>query len=159
MLEYTGASEIDIIAHSRGVTYSRIIAKGGFVDGIDEPFFVGPPLAPRINTFIGIAGHCWGNPNCLLPEQANFRACSKLDGGYPGSEDAEPYPKDLSKVLLDLNANPIKEGKHTFSILSLYDRAYTYSRLSCEWPTMDASFKYNSSVYDHLGTRDLSVEI
>jgi len=47
-----------------GVTFARKVAKGGFVFSDDKPYYVGPSLTSRINTFIGIAGRNWGISYC-----------------------------------------------------------------------------------------------
>lgn len=44
VLKYTGAEEIDLIAHSMGVTLSRRALKGGWSFISEFPYFIGHPL-------------------------------------------------------------------------------------------------------------------
>eukprot|EP00347_Sterkiella_histriomuscorum_P003794 403362914 len=160
VLEYTQAPQIDIISHSFGVTFSRRIIKGGLVFGDTHPYYIGEPLNKRVNTFIGIAGRNWGKSACLISfYYDNYRNCNRLNGGYPGDEDAQPYPKNMSLALLELNVNPIKEAEHTYAIFSVYDSPIMFSRYTSEWPTMDASHMFTTPEYDHVGSRDLSAEM
>ena len=68
VLLYTGADEIDVIAHSMGVTLTRRVLKGGFSYATENPYFIGKPLTNRVHTFIGIAGPNWGNAYCQIKE-------------------------------------------------------------------------------------------
>jgi hypothetical protein len=73
VLEYTNSTEIDVVAHSMGVTYTRRALKGGWAKayskrtfGTDSDlYYIGEPLESRVRTFIGIAGMNWGNAHCL----------------------------------------------------------------------------------------------
>ena len=62
-----------------------------------------------------------------------------------------------------MNLNPDREGQHTFAIWSTYDvtSAYPlfYGRITEEYPTMDAAYKFYSPEYTHLGVRDLTGEM
>ena len=90
--------------------------------GDDEPYYIGLPIANRINTFIGMAGANWGASLCMMKDFVdNFRGCSILNGFFPGSKDDDPMPKDMSLFLKELNINPTKEADQTFAIYSLYD--------------------------------------
>eukprot|EP00347_Sterkiella_histriomuscorum_P017744 403348162 len=160
VLEYTQAPYIDMISHSFGVTFSRRVIKGGLVFGDTHPYYIGEPLHKRVNTYIGIAGRNWGISSCIMSfYYDNYRICNKLNGGYPGSEDAQPYPKNMSLALLEMNVDPTKEAEHTYAIYSAYDASKMFSRYTQEWPTMDASYMFTTPEYDHVGTRDLSSEM
>ena len=143
-----------------GVTYSRRAVKGGFTQADENPFFIGKPLTDRVNTFIAIAGRNWGIPTCNMEfHLENFKICNKLNGGYPGTKDAEPYPKDISLLVKEMNLDPTREGDHTYAIFSMYDQPYTFSRYSAVWPTMDEKYVFTTPEYDHVACRDNSTEI
>ena len=69
VLEYTNATQIDVIAHSYGVFYGRRALQGGWAKtysknsiGTDsDMYYVGPPLFDKVYNFIAIAGPAWGN--------------------------------------------------------------------------------------------------
>jgi triacylglycerol lipase len=66
VLAYTGASKVNIIGHSMGVTLGRKVVQGGRVASGPNPFDLGPSLASKVETFIGIAGANWGLTTCYL---------------------------------------------------------------------------------------------
>jgi triacylglycerol esterase/lipase EstA (alpha/beta hydrolase family) len=95
VLEYTGAQEIDVIAHSMGVTYSRRALKGGYakayakqtIGTVHDAYWIGEPLGDVVRTFIGIAGGNWGSHHCLEKEYTHlWQMCNRLTGFYPGSK-------------------------------------------------------------------------
>ena len=99
------------MAHSMGVTYARRVIKGGFSFAEDEPYYIGPPLTEKVNTFIGMAGLNWGASSCSKKDfYDNFRFCNKLNGFYPGTKDTDPMPYDISLFLRELNTDPTNEG-------------------------------------------------
>ena len=67
VLAYTGAAEIDIVAHSLGVIIGRRVLKGGRVLTEFEDYQIGKPLNDRVRTFVGIAGPNYGVYECLIP--------------------------------------------------------------------------------------------
>eukprot|EP00347_Sterkiella_histriomuscorum_P009724 403340126 len=161
VLEYTQAPQIDIIAHSMGVTFSRRLIKGGMVYGDIKPYYVGEPINDKVNTFIGIAGPNWGAASCNMDFWLqNFRTCNKLNGFYGGSKDGSPTPPDMALFLKELILDPIKEADFTFGIMSLYDTPNKiFGRYNTEWPTMDKMHIFDSPEYTHVGSRDLSGEM
>jgi hypothetical protein len=115
VLEYTQAEEIDVISHSMGVTFARRVLKGGWskthsnrTQGHDgDSYYIGPPLTHRVRTFIGIGGGNWGSPLCLVPEHiTGWGICDKKLGFYPGAQWEDPYPRDMSPFIIELNSNP-----------------------------------------------------
>jgi triacylglycerol lipase len=48
-----------------GVTLGRRVIKGGVVSEAENPFDLGPSLASKVDTFIGIAGANWGLTTCF----------------------------------------------------------------------------------------------
>ncbi len=64
VIEYTNATQIDVISHSMGVTYARRALQGGWVRtyakhsvGTDsDMYFIGEPLERNVSTYLAIAG-------------------------------------------------------------------------------------------------------
>jgi len=82
VIAYTGATKINVISHSMGVTLGRRVIKGGQVNASPIQFNLGPSLANKVETFIGIAAANWGLVNCYL--MPLFETCNNLNGYYPG---------------------------------------------------------------------------
>ena len=80
VLDYTGATEIDVVAHSLGTSLTRRALKGGWVVTANEQYYVGAPLTNKVRTFIGIAGFSRGTYLCELQQ---YRLCNGIDGIYP----------------------------------------------------------------------------
>ncbi len=155
VLAYTGASKINIISHSMGVTLSRRVIKGGVVNAAPQSFNLGPSLANKVDTFIGIAGANFGLTNCYLVPYA-FPTCNGLNGFYPGDALG---PVGLSKYLRELNNDQIKEGSHVFSIFSTTDDLIgygdlVYGQFTSLWPTVDASKTFTFEISCHMKLRD-----
>lgn len=64
VLKYTGAEKIVVIGHPISVTLGRRVIKGGQVSSTFYPFDLGPSLADKVDTFIGIAGANYGLVTC-----------------------------------------------------------------------------------------------
>lgn len=133
-----------------GVTLGRRVIKGGEVKGTANPFNLGASLANKVDTFIGIAGANWGLATCYT--FPTYATCSALDGFYPGFMIG---PVGLSTYLKELNDDTVKEGDHTFALLSTADDLIMYGDLvfgkfTSEWPTLDAT-----KIYKTLGHMDL----
>ena len=56
VLSYTQADKITVVAHSMGVTLTRRVLKGGMVKSAAAPYYVGPPLTDKVDSFISLAG-------------------------------------------------------------------------------------------------------
>jgi triacylglycerol esterase/lipase EstA (alpha/beta hydrolase family) len=65
-MKYTGSDKINIISHSMGVTLARRVIKGGVVNAAPQSFNLGPSLAGKVDTFIGIAGANYGLVACSM---------------------------------------------------------------------------------------------
>jgi hypothetical protein len=70
---------------------------------------------------VGISGANLGLENCYFETFA--KTCNDVDGYYPGSP---PNGNGLSKYMVDLNTDGIKEGKYVFSMLSTFDDLIMY---------------------------------
>jgi len=81
---YSGANQVDVVAHSLGVTLARQAIRGGnIVDENGQRYQLGPSIAPRIATLVGIAGANLGLVGCY-PEAVTSPTCNKNTGFYPG---------------------------------------------------------------------------
>lgn len=85
VLDYTGASKVDVIAHSMGVTLTRRVLKGGVVNGVEGAYNVGDPLTSKIDTFLSLAGGNYGIYTCK--GHKSDKCCNDIDGYWP----AKPY--------------------------------------------------------------------
>ena len=84
VLDYTGAKQVNIIAHSMGVAIARKAIKGGSgIDHIAGNYDLGGSIAYQVHAFIGIAGVNLGLMQCI-PNIA-FNYCNKVDGLFPGA--------------------------------------------------------------------------
>lgn len=134
VLKYTGAKKINIISHSMGVTLGRKVIKGGA--GYDGgKYDLGPSLADKVETFIGISGGNWGLTACFGPGSVS-PTCSPVNGFYPGISIG---PIGLSKYLSDLNNKGGKESKYLFTIYSFADEVIccgdlVYGKLTTKIP-------------------------
>jgi triacylglycerol esterase/lipase EstA (alpha/beta hydrolase family) len=72
VMEYTGAEQIDVIAHSMGVTLGRRALKGGWHlsersgggSQTHSSYDLGDPLTDKVAHFIAIVGPNYGVLNC-----------------------------------------------------------------------------------------------
>jgi triacylglycerol lipase len=122
VLDYTGATEIDVIAHSLGTTLARRALKGGWVNSKFENYYVGAPLTKKVRTFIGIAGFSGGNYLCSLASFQVYRLCNDVDGIFPG-ELARDNKTVVGKsdYLVALDHDHTREAQHTLSYGSTAD--------------------------------------
>jgi triacylglycerol lipase len=83
VLVYTGASHVNVIGHSMGVTLARKVLKGGSAkDHKDGVYNIGDSLAPYVKSFVGLAGGNLGLANCVA--SSVIPTCGDVDGFYPG---------------------------------------------------------------------------
>lgn len=156
VIAYTGADKINIVSHSMGVTLGRRVIKGGMVKAAPNPFNLGPSLADKVDTFIGIAGANWGLTNCYL--FPGYQTCNNINGYYPGYALG---PVGLSSYLAELNDDNTKEGANVYALFSTEDELIGYGdvvwgQYTSEWPTITSSVVYNTAEYTHMGIRDLT---
>ena len=138
-----------------GVTLGRRIIKGGIVYAAESQFDLGPSLAGKVDTFIGIAGANWGLVTCYMVP-IGFATCNSLNGFYPGFAIG---PMGASKFLTELNSNNIKEGDHVFSIFSTTDDLIgfgniVYGKYTSMWPTVDSYRTFSFDISCHMKLRD-----
>ncbi len=69
-------------------------------------FYIGKPLTQKVAHFIAIQGPNFGVKNCTEENYAYYhRSCDRYQGYNPGSAPGEPFPKDMSFFLQELNSD------------------------------------------------------
>ncbi|MBC7797633.1 MAG: lipase, partial [Pyrinomonadaceae bacterium] len=95
---YTGATKVDIVTHSMGVTLTRKAILGG--SGNDSlnggSYNLGSPITSSVDTFVGIAGANWGLVSCYQTNSST-PTCGATNGLYPGYASGSP-PYGLSNI-------------------------------------------------------------
>lgn len=88
VLAYTGASKIDVVAHSMGVTLVRKAILGGSAsDALGSGTYnLGSSLGGKIDTFLGIAGANVGLTSCWYSGPGT-PTCGATNGFYPGTSN------------------------------------------------------------------------
>lgn len=97
VLDYTGASKVNIISHSMGVALARKAIKGGSAyDRVAGNYSVGASLRNRVRTFIGIAGFNLGLAQCFAKGEVPY--CSHEDGNHPGGTPVSGPSRFLTNI-------------------------------------------------------------
>lgn len=157
--EYTGASKVDIVAHSMGVTLARKAIKGGAAsDPLDGGSYnLGVPLTSLVDTFVGIAGANWGLVSCYQ-SGGGMPTCAGTNGLYPGYWYG---PMGLSSILTDINATSHYEGSHVYTIWSTADEIIgggdlVWGRYTSQIPGQNGEKTFSSYPYGHINSKDLT---
>ncbi|MDJ0841892.1 MAG: lipase family protein [Acidobacteriota bacterium] len=159
---YTGASKVDVIGHSMGVTLGRKAIKGGWHSDLlaGGSYYVGNAITGSIDTFVGIAGANQGLVACYLTGPTT-PTCGSTNGLYPGYLVWGLGPYGVSDILTDLNNSSGYEGSWVFSIWSTADGLIGYNNLvygkrTSRIPGQDGERTFAGSAYDHFGCKDLT---
>jgi hypothetical protein len=162
--QYTGASKVDIITHSMGVTLTRKAIKGGPAsDALNGGSYnLGSSLTSIVDTFVGIAGGNWGLVSCYATP--GVPTCGTTNGLYPGAFACSPMPCGLSNFLAELNSSSGYEGAYRYSIWSTADQiigygGLVYGRYTPQIPSQTGERVFSTAPYGHFGVRDLTGEI
>ncbi|EFO26782.2 lipase [Loa loa] len=168
VLDYTGASKVDVIAHSFAVPLMRKVLKGGNLIATDGNCVLGKPLGHRVDTFLGISGANYGLCVCQLA-QTIPAWCNALDGLYPGYTcedqlicaypDSECKQKNYSAFLENLNNDPNREADHVYAMWSDVDevlllRGMTWGKPTSRIPGMNG--RWVSDRNSHMAMKDLT---
>jgi len=168
---YTGASKVDVISHSLGVTLTRRAIKGGTVsDYANGSLTLGTSLNSFVDTFVGIAGANRGLLTCgEWPLNVWTPTC-----GPHGLSVNNTFLVDVNggKAYTYLwwgvwtpNTLSMKVGSYTYSIKSWVDEVacnlamgstgcYVYSAHTSTLDGENGSKSYYSVPYGHFGVKN-----
>lgn len=154
VLNYTKASQINVIGHSMGVTIGRRVLQGGqSIDQSAGTYEVGNSLKSKVKNFIGLAGANLGLTACyngnLIP------TCSNIDGFNPGTLPTS----GPSKYLASLNTASGAEADKVYVIWSKYDtligtQCVVWGKVTCRIPGQVSEVVKDSFEWDHFAVRD-----
>ncbi|SEK94410.1 Lipase (class 2) [Stigmatella aurantiaca] len=158
---YTGASKVDIVTHSMGVTLARKALLGGTANDALEggAYTVGPALTSSVDTFVGIAGGNLGLTNCYT-SGATTPTCGATNGLFPGSwAGAGP-----SAYLKNLQSSQGYEGAYRYALYSTADEVVGYGGLvygayTSRIPGQTGEKVYTGYPYGHFNSKDLTAEV
>ncbi|HET8775721.1 MAG TPA: lipase [Thermoanaerobaculia bacterium] len=157
---YTGASKVDIVTHSMGVTLMRKAIKGG--TGNDSlaggAYNLGGSLTSWVDTFVGIAGANRGLTTCYLSGPTT-PTCGSTNGFYPGYLVGGFGPYGVSSFLVDLAATSHYEGTYVYTIWSSADEVIGYGTIvygtsTCRIPAQNGERTFSAYPYGHIGAKD-----
>ena len=161
---YTGASQVDIISHSMGVTLARKVILGGSAsDALDGGSYnVGPSITSWVDTFVGIAGANLGLTSCYLTGPTT-PTCGSTNGLYPGYLNLGVVV-GRSAYLNNLLASSRYEGTYRYSIYSTADEligygGVVYGQYTSRVPGQTGERVYTSSTYGHIPSKDLTAAV
>lgn len=159
---YTGASKVDVVAHSMGVTLVRKAILGG--SGNDAAngggYNLGAPLTSSVDAFVGIAGANWGLVSCYQTG-GTTPTCAATNGLYPGYAAGSP-PFGLSNILYNLNYSGAHyEGDYVYAIWSTADEVIgygnvVYGRYTSQIPGQNGEKRFGAYPYGHINSKDLT---
>ncbi len=159
---YTGATKVDIVCHSMGVTLARKAIKGGsaYDSAAGGNYNLGASLTSSVDTFVGIAGGNRGLTDCYLSGPTT-PTCSDVNGLYPGYLIGFFGPYDVSSILVDMNATSHYEGSFVYSIWSQVDEVIGYGTIvygqsTCRIPGQNGEVVFSTVPFGHIGSKDLT---
>jgi triacylglycerol lipase len=158
---YTGATKVDVIAHSMGVTLARKAILGGYAtDSLEGgQYYVGPPLTSSVDTFVGIAGANLGLTSCYQTG-GSTPTCANTNGLYPGYWNGVGV-SGRSAYLNNLLASSGYEGDYRYTIHSTADEVIgyngvVYGQYTSRIPGQTGEKVYSSYPYGHFNVKDLT---
>lgn len=158
---YTGATKVDIVAHSMGVTLGRKAVLGG--TGNDAlnggSYNLGTPLTSSVDTFVGIAGANRGLVSCYQTSGLT-PTCANTNGLYPGYLYFG-FVVGVSNILTNMNASSGYEGSYRYSIWSSVDEVIGYGNLvygqyTSRLPGQTGEKTFGAIPYGHINSKDLT---
>lgn len=160
---YTGATKVDVVTHSMGVTLARKAILGGAANDAANggSYNLGASLTSSVDTFVGIAGANWGLVSCYQTGGAT-PTCASTNGLYPGYSAWVPYPLGLSNILYNLNSSGSHyEASNVYSIWSTVDEVIgygdvVYGRYTSQIPGQNGEVRFTAVPYGHINSKDLT---
>lgn len=157
---YTGATKVDIVTHSMGVTLARKIIKGGAASdaAAGGGYNLGSALTGSVDTFVGIAGANRGLTTCYMSGPTT-PTCGSTNGFYPGYLVGGFGPYGVSSYLVDLASASHYEGTYVYTIWSSVDEVIGYGTVvfgqsTCRIPGQNGEKTFSSYPYGHIGSKD-----
>jgi pimeloyl-ACP methyl ester carboxylesterase len=112
VLSYTGATQVDVVGHSLGVTLTREWLRQDNAYGL-------------VRSLVGVDGPNHGIINCS-PNAANFWQLPALGGFNPDSEICKEYGSDHTPLLTALNAGDETPGATRYLTIVNTDKSFVY---------------------------------
>ncbi|MFL5352828.1 lipase family protein [Archangium sp.] len=156
---YTGATKVDIVTHSMGVTLARKAILGGYAtDSLEGgQYYIGPSLTSSVDTFVGIAGASLGLTSCYQTGPTT-PTCGSTNGLYPGVFNGISV-SGRSAYLNDLMSSSGYEGAFRYTIWSTADEVIgygdvVYGSYTSRIPSQTGEKVYSGYPYGHFGLKD-----
>jgi triacylglycerol lipase len=157
---YTGATKVDIVTHSMGVTLARKVIKGGAASDslAGGSYNLGASLTTSVDTFVGIAGANRGLTTCYMTGPTT-PTCGSTNGLYPGYLVGGFGPYGVSSFLVDLAGASHYEGSYVYTIWSSVDEVIGYGTIvygtsTCRIPAQNGEKTFSGYPYGHIGSKD-----
>ncbi|WP_338872139.1 lipase family protein [Myxococcus stipitatus] len=161
---YTGATKVDIITHSMGVTLARKAILGGSANDSANggAYNVGPALTTSVDTFVGIAGANLGLTSCYQTGPTT-PTCGSTNGLYPGYLYLG-LVVGRSAYLDNLRAQSNYEGDYRYTIYSTADEVIgyggiVYGQYTSRIPGQTGEKVYSAYPYGHFNSKDLTAAV
>jgi triacylglycerol lipase len=158
---YTGATKVDIVTHSMGVTLARKAILGGSGNDLlnGGNYNLGSTLTSSVDTFVGIAGANQGLVSCWQTG-GTTPTCANTNGLYPGYLYFG-FVVGVSNILTNINATSHYEGTYTYSIWSSVDEIIgygdvVYGQYTSQIPAQNGEKTFNAVPYGHINSKDLT---
>ncbi|TQF11840.1 lipase [Myxococcus llanfairpwllgwyngyllgogerychwyrndrobwllllantysiliogogogochensis] len=161
---YTGATKVDIITHSMGVTLARKAILGGSANDSANggAYNVGAALTGSVDTFVGIAGANLGLTSCYQTGPST-PTCGSTNGLYPGYLYFG-LVMGRSAYLDNLRSTSGYEGAYRYSIYSTADEIINYGGIvygeyTSHIPGQNGEKVYSAYPYGHFNSKDLTAAV
>lgn len=160
VMAYTGASKVDIVGHSMGVTLARkaIIGGSAYDSAAGGTYSLGAAMTSSVDAFVGIAGGNRGLVACYNTGPTT-PTCSDVNGFYPGYLIGFTGPYGVSSILVDMNSVAHREGSFVYTIWSSVDEVVGYGTIvygqsTCRIPGQNGEKTFSTYPYGHIGSKD-----
>ncbi len=159
---YTGATKVDIVTHSMGVTLTRKAIFGGSGNDLlnGGNYNLGASLTSNVDTFVGIAGANRGLVSCYQTG-GTTPTCANTNGLYPGYLIGFLGPYGVSNILTNINATSHYEGTYVYTIWSTVDEIIgygdvVYGQYTSQIPAQNGEKRFTAVPYGHINSKDLT---